>query len=212
MTTPLTRTRTGVGEAPVGRSRAPGRRAARRVLAVLAVVTLIVATPALSAAYSLRQATVYGGSIDVLFSPAADRSDGAAQRQMFTQLVILRSPTVLEPVAPLLGTSVAQLEAAVDAEVVEQSNIVRITVAGSDPASATRAAQAIADEYVRVAPDTSPGSQVYELHDARPLDRPLRPDPVRAASAGAIAGILLGTLAALLLLRPRLARRADRAA
>jgi capsular polysaccharide biosynthesis protein len=203
MTAPITATK-GSGVERQGGRRTVRRGASRRGLTVIAVaLILLVAGPVAASLYSLSQDRVYGGQIDVLFMPGADRSDGAAEREMFTQQVLVRNPAVLEPVAPVVGISLPDLQEAISVGVVEQSNVLRITVAGSDPVSATRAAQAVADEYVRVSARTSPGSRVDELYRARPLKSPLSPQPLRAAAAGAIAGMLAAACSALVLLRPR---------
>lgn len=185
--------------------RGPSRR--RVVIAIVVALVLLVAGPVVAALYSLTEDRVYGGQIDVLFMPGADRSDGAAEREMFTQQVLVRSPAVLEPVSPVVGVPLPELQEAVSVRVVEQSNVLRITVAGSDAVSATRAAQVVADEYVRVSARTSRGSRVDQLYRARPLATPLSPQPLRAAAAGAIAGVLVATCSALVLLRPRLVPR-----
>jgi uncharacterized protein involved in exopolysaccharide biosynthesis len=97
----------------------------------------------------LSQPRVYGAQADLVFSSGGDVSDAAADRALVTGEVILRSRAVLEPVADATRIPVATLEEALSVEVVNQSNVVRITVADRDPDTARRLAQLIADQYQR---------------------------------------------------------------
>jgi uncharacterized protein involved in exopolysaccharide biosynthesis len=95
----------------------------------------------------LSQPRVYGAQADLIFNPGADMSDVATDRGLVTQEVILRSRTVLEPVAEATRIPVEGLKKALSVEVVNQSNVVRITVADRDADTARRVAQLIAEEY-----------------------------------------------------------------
>jgi capsular polysaccharide biosynthesis protein len=95
----------------------------------------------------LSQPRVYGAQADLIFNPGADMSDAAADRALVTQEVVLRSRTVLEPVAEATRIPVEGLKKALSVEVVNQSNVVRITVADRDADTARRVAQLIAEEY-----------------------------------------------------------------
>jgi capsular polysaccharide biosynthesis protein len=95
----------------------------------------------------LSQPRVYGAQADLIFNPGANLSDVATDRALVTQEVILRSRTVLEPVAEATRIPVERLKKALSVEVVNQSNVVRITVADRDADTARRLAQLIAEEY-----------------------------------------------------------------
>ena len=68
-----------------------------------------------------------------------------------TQEVILRSRAVLDPVAGATGIPARRLEQALSTEVVNQSNVVRVTVADRDEPTAQRLAQLITEEYEKQA-------------------------------------------------------------
>jgi capsular polysaccharide biosynthesis protein len=106
------------------------------------VVCTLVALPIL-----LSRPAVYGAQADILVNPGVNLSDAATDRALVTQEVILRSRAVLDPVAGATGIPAPRLEAALSTEVVNQSNVVRITVADRDERTAQRLAQLITEEY-----------------------------------------------------------------
>jgi uncharacterized protein involved in exopolysaccharide biosynthesis len=112
-------------------------------IAAAAVVTCtLVALPIM-----LSRPRVYGAQADVLITPRAGQSDAATDRALATQEIILRSETVLDPVADATGIPVRRLEKALSVEVVNQSNVVRITMADRDAATAQRLTQLIVEGY-----------------------------------------------------------------
>jgi hypothetical protein len=112
-------------------------------IAAAAVVTsMLVALPIM-----LGRPRVYGAQADVLITPRAGQSDAATDRALATQEIILRSETVLDPVADATGIPVGRLEKALSVEVVNQSNVVRITMADRDAATAQRLTQLIVEGY-----------------------------------------------------------------
>jgi hypothetical protein len=114
-------------------------------IAAAAVVTCtLVALPIM-----LGRPRVYGAQADVLITPRAGQSDAATDRALATQEIILRSETVLDPVADATGIPVRRLEKALSVEVVNQSNVVRITMADRDAATAQRLTQLIVEGYVQ---------------------------------------------------------------
>jgi uncharacterized protein involved in exopolysaccharide biosynthesis len=97
----------------------------------------------------MRQPRVYGAQVDLVLDTAASPSDVATDRALVTQEVILRSRAVLEPVARASRIPVQRLEEALSVEAVDQSNVVRVTVADRDADRASRLAQRIGEEYER---------------------------------------------------------------
>jgi uncharacterized protein involved in exopolysaccharide biosynthesis len=230
-------------------------------------------------AFSLLQQRIYGAEIDILFDPGSDISDAAVERAFATQQVILRSPTVLQPVATANRIPVKDLEESLSIEVVERSNVMRLTVGNKNPTTAVTVAQMIADEYqrgftsggpnsperktgplqqqIQALADALPGMQarlermarnrdtgaspsaeerqlqttwvaavqrISNLQDrltdaqlgqtqsratlltrARPLERPLEPQPIRTLAAGALAGLVVAAGAVAIMLWPRFA-------
>jgi capsular polysaccharide biosynthesis protein len=115
---------------------------------VAAIAAAAVATCTLVALpIMLSRPSVYGAQADVLINPRAGQSDAATDRALATQEIILRSETVLDPVANATGIPVRRLEKALSVEVVNQSNVVRITMADRDAATAQRLTQLIVEEY-----------------------------------------------------------------
>jgi capsular polysaccharide biosynthesis protein len=117
------------------------------IAAVAAATVLLCALVALP--IGLNQPRVYGAQSDILFDAGPDASDASADRALVTQQVVLRSNAVLGPVAEAERVPVERLEEALSVEVVNQSNILRITVGDRDPDTARRLIQRITDEYGR---------------------------------------------------------------
>jgi capsular polysaccharide biosynthesis protein len=127
--------------------------------AIITAVTLVVANVA-ALTISLTSERIYGGRVEIIFQPAADLSEAAADRELFTQEVILRSRAVLDPVARETRIAVKELEESLAIEIVNQTNVIRVTVAGPDRATARVLAQRIADTYSREV--SSAGTSEYD--------------------------------------------------
>jgi uncharacterized protein involved in exopolysaccharide biosynthesis len=112
------------------------------IAAAVVVICTLAALPIL-----LSRPSVYGAQADVLVNPRAGQSDATTDRVLATQEIILRSGAVLDPVADVTGIPVRRLEKALSVEVVNQSNVVRITVADRDPATAQRLTRLIVERY-----------------------------------------------------------------
>jgi uncharacterized protein involved in exopolysaccharide biosynthesis len=124
--------------------RVPALRTVGITVAIIMAVFLLGAL-----AFSLVQQRVYGAEVDILFDPGSDMSDAAVERAFATQQVILRSPTVLQPVATASEIPIKDLERSLSIEIVSRSNVMRLTIANRDRATAVTVAQMIADEYQR---------------------------------------------------------------
>jgi uncharacterized protein involved in exopolysaccharide biosynthesis len=122
--------------------RVPALRTVGIAVAIIMAVFLLGAL-----AFSFVQQRIYGAEVDILFNPGSDMSDAAVERAFATQQVILRSPTVLQPVATATEIPVRDLERSLSIEIVSRSNVMRLTVANRDRATAVTVAQRIADEY-----------------------------------------------------------------
>ncbi|HEX8862466.1 MAG TPA: hypothetical protein VGC06_25915 [Actinomycetes bacterium] len=147
---PTTRTRRpeqGDGIAP-GLVRVRLRRFLSFRLIVSLGVTLVVVSAATALAFDRLQQPVYGAQADVVFQPSGELSDFRAQRDVGTQPLILRSLAVIGPVSQSTGIPVDKLEKALTVDLPSQSDIVRITVADPDRATAERVAKAVTDQYL----------------------------------------------------------------
>jgi hypothetical protein len=134
----------------------------RRFLSLRLVVTLgmtfVVVSAVAALAFDRLQKPVYGAQADVVFQPSGDLSDFRAQRDVGTQPLILRSLAVMGPVSRSTGIPVDKLDKMVSIDLPSQSNVVRITVADPNRATAERVAKAVTDEYLSrfVTSDLSP--------------------------------------------------------
>ncbi len=182
--------------------------------AVIAFVTVAVFAGA-GVGYSLLQPTVFGAQADFILTPRPELSDAAVDRAMVTQTLVIRSDTVLAPVANQVGMPLSRLRDDVSADIVGRSNILRLTVGSRDQARAVTLAQLITAEYLRAsgaaagsAPDDR-GVMITPtlLAGAAPLDSPLQPRPLRALVAGILLGVLVAAAVVTVLLRPRFLAR-----
>jgi capsular polysaccharide biosynthesis protein len=150
---------------------------------VVAVAVAIVTAFALGAMlFGMTRERIYGAQVEVVFSPGADLSDNAVDRAMLTEEVILRSPAMLRPVGERTGTSVKALQDAISTEVVDQSNVLRITVRNRDRARAVALAGLIADQYQGRLTAGATGSEERLIAASQKLIERLSASLVRAQS------------------------------
>jgi capsular polysaccharide biosynthesis protein len=124
----------------------------RRFLSFRLVVTLgitfVVVSAVTALAFNRLQQPVYGAQADIIFQPSGDASDFRAQRDVGTQPLIVRGLAVMGPVSQSTGIPVDELDKMVSVDLLTQSNIVRITVADPDRATAERVAKAVTTQYL----------------------------------------------------------------
>jgi len=192
------------------------RRSAPRLVAMVLVIVAVFGGAAVG--YSFLRPTVYGAQVDFVITARPELSDAAVDRAMLTQTMIVTSDSVLEPVAAQSGMSVTRLRREVSAEILNRSNVLRITVADRQRASAVTVAQLVSSTYVarsasisavapRTSSDLTPQTQVIVLTPATALDKPLQPRPLRALAAGVLLGLLVAAGVIIVLLRPRFLAR-----
>jgi len=155
--------------------------------------------------------TVYGAQAELLLKPRPDLSDGAAERVMLSEEVILKSAAVLGPVATQSGVPLESLQSAVTTSMAGRSNVLRLTVADRDPTRAVSLLRAIQREYAAIhatnlnvdpaSPDR-PALTYTSLTAPHLLDDPIAPRPLRFLAGGTLVGLLVLVGMALLLLRP----------
>jgi capsular polysaccharide biosynthesis protein len=190
----------------------PRKRVRRATVAVLAALAVVVGA-ASGYGYSIAQPTIYGAEAEFLLTPRPELSDAAVDRAMVTQVMLIRSPTVLQPVAAQTGTPLDDLLSTVKAEIVGRSNILRITAGDRNRARALSIVQAVAAGYPRAATQGQPDDQVpirvALLTPARSTEEPLAPRPLRGLAAGTLVGLLVAAAVVVVLWRPwRLVRPA----
>jgi hypothetical protein len=146
----------------------------RRFLSLRLVVTLgvtfVVVSAVAALAFNSLQQPVYGAQADVIFQPSGDLSDFRAQRDVGTQPLIVRGLAVMGPVSQSTNIPVDKLDKMVSVDLPSQSNVVRITVADPDRATAERVAKAVTDEYLSrfMTSDLSPvGPAAIQLRELK---------------------------------------------
>jgi uncharacterized protein involved in exopolysaccharide biosynthesis len=135
----------------------------------------------------------YAAHADVLYSITEEQPTGFLRedRNITTQLVLLDSRTVLDPVAEQWDIPVTTLAKELDASVVESSEIIRITLTHPDANDAQRILDSIVDRYLDVSSDDA-RAELRDYINAQLTDilariSELRPDAAnREAELGAL--------------------------
>src|SRR5437763_1735207 len=126
------------------------RKVALAAAAVVAVTTVAALTT------SLLGRRIYGGRVDIVVSTAGYDSEAASVRRLTTEKLIVESERGLGPVARAEHTSFKRLRNATSVKVVDETDILRVTVGDANRARAVRLAQAVADSYLgKIAPAPS---------------------------------------------------------
>jgi capsular polysaccharide biosynthesis protein len=94
----------------------------------------------------------YAAHADVLYALSREQPTGFLRedRNITTQIVLLNSRSVLDPVAEEWGLSVQELSEAIDAAVVSSSEIISITLTDSDPDRAQQMLGTLVASYLNV--------------------------------------------------------------
>lgn len=132
---------------PSGDRAARSRRLPTAAVAGL-VAALLVLPTAGAAGLSALQPPVYAAQVDVLYEGPVTGSAQSIERELATQQVLMTSRPLVDRAARAAGVPGQELAAAATVEVVEESNVLRLQVADTDPDRARAAARAIVDEYV----------------------------------------------------------------
>lgn len=179
-----------------------------RLIALISGLVLV-ACALIPTAVSALLPKVYGGEVEFVLKPRPELSDSAAERVMLTEEVILTSPSVLGPVATQAGLSMEELESRVTTTLVGRSNVLQLTVADRDRERALSLVSGIRQQYalmhVNDARSTStegPTLTYTVLTPPRLLEEALAPRPLQVLAAGALVGIGMAAVIALILLRP----------
>jgi uncharacterized protein involved in exopolysaccharide biosynthesis len=135
----------------------------------------------------------YAAHADVLYALSREQPTGFLRedRNITTQIVLLNSRSVLDPVAERWDISVRDLSEAIDAEVVSSSEIITITLTDTDPDRAQEMLETLVDSYL----DVSNNDPRAELRDY--LDEQLTEVLDRISEVRSDAGDRQGELAAL---------------
>lgn len=152
----MTVTRNYVGGPAAGIERPAqdrGRGRATTYLALLALaITLLGAASGLGAA--LIWPKTYGARAEILYSPSQAQQGGdplALDPQLSTQLVILKSPTVLGPIAQKQGRQFDDLNNDISVQILDNSDVIQVEAHGPTKAAAMQTLQAVMGSYLALA-------------------------------------------------------------
>lgn len=152
--------------------------------------------------YSALQPRLYSSESTGFLAPNSTEGGVIAaglppEQQAQGYLALTNSRAVLDRVAQETGQ---QVEGSLSAAMVPDSNLIRVTATSTDPQMAATVANSALQATADVAKEVDPNSsvRVVPLSDARPAAAPFSPTTQRNVLLGAVAGLILGLLAALL--------------
>ncbi|WP_208091980.1 hypothetical protein [Candidatus Blastococcus massiliensis] len=177
-----------------------------QVLLGLLVVALLVIPSAGAAAWSYyQQPTTYAVEVDLLHEPGDATSAEDVDRQLATHQVLMLGRPLVEDAASSVGRDAQALARDASVRIVDASSVLRLRVVDRDADRARRTADFLADRYVSISSGLASESDIGRVSTVIPpavLDDPVGPQPVRAAAAGLLVGLVL-TVALMALLRFR---------
>jgi capsular polysaccharide biosynthesis protein len=132
--------------------------------------------------------------VDLLHEPSDTSASDTIDRQLATHQVLLLRRSLLDDAAESVGRDPEELTEDVSVEIVEGSSVLRLQVVDPDRDRAERTAAVVADRYVGIADLLAPTSNIGRVQVVSAptlLDEPVGPQPLRAAAAGALLGLVL---------------------
>lgn len=183
----------------------PRRRPGGRVLVALLAATLLIVPAVVAGAVAAAQPDRFAAEVALLHEPEDNSTVESVDREMATHQVLVQQRPLLQDTADAVGTDREDLADALTVEVVEGSSVLRMEVVDDDPERARETLNVLVDRYLASADRLAAGSDIGRLRVLAPpstLEEPVGPDPLRAAAAGALLGIVL-VVGLLALLRSR---------
>jgi capsular polysaccharide biosynthesis protein len=182
----------------------PGRWSVPKMIALTLVIVAVFTGAAIG--YSLLQPTVYGAEAAIMLTPRPELSDLSVDRALLTQSIVIKSPSVLQPVSSRTGIPVSRLERSVSANVVGRSTVLRVIVTDRSRTRAVTVAELVSVQYSQAAlpatPDNPAPVRPTIVTPAHLLSHPVQPQPWRAAAGGALVGLLVSVAVVVGLRRP----------
>jgi uncharacterized protein involved in exopolysaccharide biosynthesis len=183
------------GEVPPQRSdglldgpRADGGVTMRLVLLALTIVLLGTAA---GLAGALILPKTYGARAEVLYSIGQEQGGDPLKqdRQLSTQLVLLKSPRLLGDIARKQGRQVKDIDKEVSVKVLDNSNVIQVEADGPSKMAAMQTLQAVMDGYLALASQPTGATRYLEtqLADAQANTQQLQ-TRVQQLTAAALAG------------------------
>jgi uncharacterized protein involved in exopolysaccharide biosynthesis len=130
---------------------------------VLLALTIILLGTAAGLAGALILPKTYGARAEVLYSVGREQGGDPLKqdRQLSTQLVLLKSPRLLGDVAKKQGRQFNDLDKEVSVQVVDNSNVIQVEAQGASKLAAMQTLQAVMDGYLALA--SQPGGAILYL-------------------------------------------------
>ena len=183
-----------------------------RILLGLLLVALLVLPTVGAAVWSAAQPSTYAAEVDLLHAPSDTSATDTIDRQLATHRALLLRRDGLDDAAEAVERDADELADNIGVEIVEGSSLLRIRVVDEDRGRAQQTAEIVAGQHVRVVDRLAPASNIGRVESVAPstgrVDQ-VGPQPLRAAAAGALLGlVLLLAFVALLRLRDRPSRHA----
>ncbi|MDQ3761892.1 MAG: hypothetical protein M3460_09370 [Actinomycetota bacterium] len=164
--------RAGTGEAPSQRSgdrMEPPTKDGGGILLMLRLVLLALTIVVLGTAAGLISALVlpktYGARAEILYSINKGQQDDdplRQDRQLSTQLVLLKSRAVLGPVAQKQGRQFEDLDKDVSVKILDKSEVIQVEAHGSTELAAMQTLQAVMSGYLTLVGQPSGVSRILE--------------------------------------------------
>jgi uncharacterized protein involved in exopolysaccharide biosynthesis len=159
---------------------------------IVLTLTIILLGAAAGLAGALVLPKTYGARAEVLYSASQPQQGGdplQQDRQLSTQLVLLKSRAVLGPIAQKQGRWYEDLDKDVTASILENSNVIQVEVHASTQPVALQTLQAVMNAYLAVAgqPSGVARNLTTQLAEARQTTAQLQtriPQLVSAVLAG----------------------------
>jgi uncharacterized protein involved in exopolysaccharide biosynthesis len=113
----------------------------------------------------------YGARAEIVYPVADEQPTGflRTDRSLSTQLVLLRSNAVLDPVASQLGITSDALRGRVSDAVLADSEVIRVEVRAATRDGAADVTRRILDSYLAVAANSDPGRRTAITNDLRDI-------------------------------------------
>lgn len=145
---------------------------------VLMALTIILLGTAAGLAGALILPKTYGARAEVLYSVGREQGGDPMKqdRQLSTQLVLLKSPRLLGDIAKKQGRQVQDLDKEVGVLVLDNSNVIQVEAEGTSKVAAMQTLQAVIDGYLLLASQPQ-GATLYlekQLADAQAVTQQRR--------------------------------------